>query len=56
MGHDATNPSCIELMMKQCKAHGFSPFHVKTSSMGYIYNRCVLYTRLKDLITPIIVL
>ncbi|KAM0558237.1 hypothetical protein ACHAPJ_004925 [Fusarium lateritium] len=25
--------------MEQCKAHGFSPFHVKKPSMGYIYNR-----------------
>ncbi|KAF4344289.1 3-hydroxybutyryl dehydrogenase [Fusarium beomiforme] len=39
MGHEATNPSCITLMMEQCKAHSFSPFHVKKPSMGYIYNR-----------------
>ena len=26
-------------MMEQCKAHGFSPFHVKQDSTGYIYNR-----------------
>ncbi|KAM5376798.1 hypothetical protein ACJZ2D_005421 [Fusarium nematophilum] len=39
MGHETTNPSYITLMMEQCKAHGFSPFHVKSQSMGYIYNR-----------------
>ncbi|KAH7226667.1 hypothetical protein BKA60DRAFT_445799 [Fusarium oxysporum] len=39
MGHETTNPSYITLMMEQCKAHGFSPFHVKSPSMGYIYNR-----------------
>ncbi|GKU05193.1 unnamed protein product [Fusarium langsethiae] len=39
MGHETTNPSHVDLMMEQCKAHGFSPFHVKKPSMGYIYNR-----------------
>ncbi|KAJ3529397.1 hypothetical protein NM208_g9779 [Fusarium decemcellulare] len=39
MGHETTNPAYITLMMEQCKAHGFSPFHVKRPSMGYIYNR-----------------
>ncbi|KAL5601894.1 hypothetical protein FOBRF1_009427 [Fusarium oxysporum] len=39
MGHETTHPSYITLMMEQCKAHGFSPFHVKSPSMGYIYNR-----------------
>ncbi|KAF5679515.1 3-hydroxybutyryl dehydrogenase [Fusarium circinatum] len=39
MGHETTNPSYITLMMEQCNAHGFSPFHVKSPSMGYIYNR-----------------
>ncbi|KAL6354782.1 hypothetical protein LRP88_12129 [Fusarium phalaenopsidis] len=39
MGHETTNPSYIPLMMEQCKAHGFSPFEVKSPSMGYIYNR-----------------
>lgn len=39
MGHGTTNPGYIALMMEQCKAHGFSPFHVKSQSMGYIYNR-----------------
>ncbi|KAM0222209.1 hypothetical protein ACHAQD_004610 [Fusarium lateritium] len=39
MGHGTTDPSHITMMMDQCKAHGFSPFHVKKPSMGYIYNR-----------------
>ncbi|QPC76476.1 hypothetical protein HYE68_007228 [Fusarium pseudograminearum] len=39
MGHKNTDPSHIDLMMKQCQVHGFSPFHVKKPSMGYIYNR-----------------
>ncbi|KPM46459.1 hypothetical protein AK830_g225 [Neonectria ditissima] len=39
MGHEATDPSYIDLMLERCKGHGFSPFHVKTQSMGYIYNR-----------------
>ncbi|KAF0639164.1 hypothetical protein FPSE5266_05744 [Fusarium pseudograminearum] len=39
MGHETTNSSHIDFMIKQCKVHGFSPFHVKKPSMGYIYNR-----------------
>ncbi|KAH7176721.1 hypothetical protein EDB81DRAFT_864231 [Dactylonectria macrodidyma] len=39
MGHDKTDPSLVALMMVRCEKHGFSPFHVKTQSMGYIYNR-----------------
>ncbi|KAH7305201.1 hypothetical protein B0I35DRAFT_400396 [Stachybotrys elegans] len=39
MGHDSTDPACIEAVMEQSRLHGFSPFHVKASSMGYIYNR-----------------
>ncbi|OBT58317.1 hypothetical protein VE04_01787 [Pseudogymnoascus sp. 24MN13] len=39
MGHNETDPSLIALLLEQCKAHGFSPFHVKQSSIGYIYNR-----------------
>ncbi|RGP60416.1 3-hydroxybutyryl- dehydrogenase [Fusarium longipes] len=39
MGHENTDASHITLMMEKCKAHGFSPFHVKKPSMGYIYNR-----------------
>lgn len=39
MGHGETNPSHIDLMMTQCAAHGFEPFHVRSPSMGYLYNR-----------------
>lgn len=39
MGHEEADPSNITLLMEQCKEHGFSPFHVKKSSIGYIYNR-----------------
>ncbi|KAF4983404.1 hypothetical protein FZEAL_1133 [Fusarium zealandicum] len=58
MGHEATNPAHITVMMEKCKAHGFSPFHVKRPSMGYIYNRSAsaptgthrLWTRLTKLV------
>ncbi|KAH6661985.1 hypothetical protein B0J14DRAFT_611394 [Halenospora varia] len=39
MGTDITEPGVISMMMRECKAHGFSPFHVKRPSRGYIYNR-----------------
>ncbi|EED14017.1 3-hydroxyacyl-CoA dehyrogenase, putative [Talaromyces stipitatus ATCC 10500] len=39
MGHDQTDPSIIELMLNQSQKHGFSPYHVKSTSIGYIYNR-----------------
>ncbi|KXL47035.1 hypothetical protein M433DRAFT_580 [Acidomyces richmondensis BFW] len=39
MGHDRTDPMYIETLMHSCAAHGFEPFHVKRSSLGYIYNR-----------------
>ncbi len=39
MGHEETDPAHIELMLTQSAKHGFVPFHVKVSSMGYIYNR-----------------
>ncbi|OAP63782.1 hypothetical protein AYL99_03009 [Fonsecaea erecta] len=39
MGHANTDPAIIPLLMEQCREHGFSPFHVKKDSMGYIYNR-----------------
>ncbi|EXU95096.1 3-hydroxyacyl-CoA dehydrogenase [Metarhizium robertsii] len=39
MGHESTDPSLIRTMMERCAAHGFSPFHVRRSSIGYIYNR-----------------
>ncbi len=41
MGHGKTDPYCIDVMMEQCKLHGFAPFHVKGDSLGYIYNRYV---------------
>ncbi|KAJ5489288.1 hypothetical protein N7539_004178 [Penicillium diatomitis] len=39
MGHQHTDPNVISLLMEQSRAHGFSPFHVKKDSIGYIYNR-----------------
>ncbi|KAK2773638.1 hypothetical protein FQN53_004082 [Emmonsiellopsis sp. PD_33] len=39
MGHSETTPSLIPLLSEQCREHGFSPFHVKQKSIGYIYNR-----------------
>ena len=39
MGHDTTDPLHVTTMMEQTAAHGFSPYHVRTSSMGYIFNR-----------------
>ncbi|EFY95810.2 Zn(2)-C6 fungal-type DNA-binding domain protein [Metarhizium robertsii ARSEF 23] len=45
MGHESTDPSLIRTMMERCAAHGFSPFHVRRSSIGYIYNRQVIHVR-----------
>jgi 3-hydroxyacyl-CoA dehydrogenase len=39
MGHQDTDSKIIPLLMDRCREHGFSPFHVKKDSMGYIYNR-----------------
>jgi len=39
MGHDTTDPNYISLMMTRCATHGFEPFHVRSNSMGYLYNR-----------------
>ncbi|KIA75448.1 3-hydroxyacyl-CoA dehyrogenase [Aspergillus ustus] len=39
MGHNETDPSLINLLYDQCEKHGFSPFRVRQSSIGYIYNR-----------------
>ncbi|KAJ5781068.1 hypothetical protein N7457_006228 [Penicillium paradoxum] len=39
MGHKDSDPALVELVLAQCKEHGFSPFHVKQDSIGYIYNR-----------------
>lgn len=41
MGHAKTDPALVDLMLKESGEHGFSPFHVKQDSMGYIYNRYV---------------
>jgi hypothetical protein len=39
MGHEGTHAPYIDLMMKRCAEHGFDPFHVRSQSMGYLYNR-----------------
>ncbi|OJJ08211.1 hypothetical protein ASPVEDRAFT_878621 [Aspergillus versicolor CBS 583.65] len=39
MGHNDTDPALIDLLFDQCEKHGFSPFRVRQSSIGYIYNR-----------------
>jgi hypothetical protein len=39
MGHKDSDPKLIGLVLEQCKEHGFSPFHVRENSIGYIYNR-----------------
>jgi 3-hydroxyacyl-CoA dehydrogenase len=39
MGSDVTEPEIISRLMTACKEHGFTPFHVKKNSTGYIYNR-----------------
>ncbi|KHO00480.1 6-phosphogluconate dehydrogenase, protein [Metarhizium album ARSEF 1941] len=39
MGHESTDAFLIRTMMERCAAHGFSPFHVRGTSIGYIYNR-----------------
>lgn len=41
MGTHITKPKIIPRLMRECKEHGFSPFHVKKNSNGYIYNRYV---------------
>jgi hypothetical protein len=39
MGSNVTDPEIISRLMAACKEHGFTPFHVKKNSTGYIYNR-----------------
>ncbi|KAL2869602.1 3-hydroxyacyl-CoA dehydrogenase family protein [Aspergillus lucknowensis] len=39
MGHPESDPSLVSLLFDQCEKHGFSPFRVRQSSIGYIYNR-----------------
>jgi hypothetical protein len=41
MGSSNTKSEIIPLLMEECKSHGFEPFHVRTSSTGYLYNRFV---------------
>ncbi|KAJ5555649.1 hypothetical protein N7535_008082 [Penicillium sp. DV-2018c] len=51
MGHKDSKPALIELMLSQCKEHGFSPFHVKRNSIGYIYNRIWAAIKRETLLT-----
>lgn len=39
MGSKSTKPEIIKKLMEESKLHGFSPFHVRNESVGYIYNR-----------------
>lgn len=39
MGSNITDPSIISFLITACSEHGFTPFHVKKSSNGYIFNR-----------------
>ncbi|OJJ53542.1 hypothetical protein ASPSYDRAFT_212492 [Aspergillus sydowii CBS 593.65] len=39
MGHNNTDPALIDILFEQCEKHSFSPFRVRQSSIGYIYNR-----------------
>ncbi|OCK80945.1 NAD(P)-binding protein [Lepidopterella palustris CBS 459.81] len=39
MASKHTQPDFIKVMMEQCRSHGFSPYHVRNGSTGYIYNR-----------------
>ncbi|RDL35487.1 Uncharacterized protein BP5553_07418 [Venustampulla echinocandica] len=39
MGSGSTRSDIIPLLMEECRSHGFQPFHVRSSSTGYIYNR-----------------
>lgn len=43
MGHEQTYPSIIDLLVKKSEEHGFSPYRVRKSSVGYIYNRLVVF-------------
>ncbi|KAE8549047.1 hypothetical protein TMatcc_000004 [Talaromyces marneffei ATCC 18224] len=51
MGHDKTDPFVLEQMLSQCKEHGFSPYHVKATSIGYIYNRIWAAIKRETLLT-----
>ena len=39
MGNASTRSDIIKQLMIESKRHGFSPFHVRNESVGYIYNR-----------------
>ncbi|KMU74308.1 3-hydroxyacyl-CoA dehydrogenase [Coccidioides immitis RMSCC 3703] len=39
MASPKTKPLIIQRLISECKDHGFSPYHVKKNSTGYIYNR-----------------
>ncbi|KAJ5279834.1 hypothetical protein N7478_005206 [Penicillium angulare] len=51
MGHEKTDPPILAHLLESCKAHGFSPFHVKKSSIGYIYNRIWAAIKRETLLT-----
>lgn len=51
MGHKDTDPSLITLLLEQSKLHGFSPFHVRKSSIGYLYNRIWAAIKRETLLT-----
>ncbi|CAI7613765.1 unnamed protein product [Penicillium bialowiezense] len=51
MGHKDSDPRLIDLVLTQCKEHGFSPFHVKKDSIGYIYNRIWAAIKRETLLT-----
>ncbi|KIV92155.1 hypothetical protein PV10_06616 [Exophiala mesophila] len=59
MGHSKTDPELVDFMLRESGEHGFSPFHVKQDSMGYIYNRIwaaikreALFTAAEGVATP----
>ncbi|KAL2813389.1 hypothetical protein BJX63DRAFT_431977 [Aspergillus granulosus] len=51
MGHKDSDPSLIGLLSVQCEKHGFSPFRVRQSSIGYIYNRIWAAIKRETLLT-----
>ncbi|OQO05388.1 hypothetical protein B0A48_09156 [Cryoendolithus antarcticus] len=51
MGTPETPSHIIDKLMSECSAHGFSPFHVRKSSTGYIYNRIWAAIKRETLLT-----
>ena len=51
MGHEDTDPNLLPNLLEQCKIHGFSPYHVKKNSIGYIYNRIWAAIKRETLLT-----